>query len=299
VKRSRGVLLLLLSIAVAFAATLAFAPSQASPGPVSALGTPASLLQLGSAGPRVAGLQWLLGGHRPSAYLGVSTYQGKPTGAFDEPTAAAVVAMKKRLGFPRLEPVAGRDLLEILTGKRARPLGYLVRATRLLAEEKQIAADSEPTRCANRLIDVERSQLGVHEVPLGSNDGPQVHAYQEATGAYRAAWCASFQAWAYRLTHVGFPSSWDGFIGATRSDSAGVFAIVRNAQARGWLRAKPRPGFLVAFMDRLGHIGLVERVFYSGILSIEGNASDSVLRRWHPYGSRPVVYIAIPGCDGG
>jgi hypothetical protein len=83
------------------------------------------------------------------------------------------------------------------------------------------------------------------------------------------------------------------------ADSAGVFAIVRNAQARGWLRAIPQPGFLSAWTDRLGHIGLVERVSHAGYTTIEGNASDSVLERFHPFGSRPVVFIALPGCDGG
>lgn len=261
-----------------------------------------SALHLGDHGQRVKDLQWLLSGGKPSAYSGVRTLDRVDVnGTFGQNTATAVVEMKRRLGFPTraLQPIAGADLFEILKGQRARPLGYIARATARLADDKQIVADKASSDCAQRLIAVEQAEIGVHEIPDGSNDGARVREYQTATGAFRAAWCASFQAWAYRLTHIGFPASWDGFIGSTMGDSAGVFAIVRNAQARGWIRAIPKPGYLSAWTDRLGHIGLVERVFYSGFNSLEGNASNSVMRRFHPFGSRPVVFIAIPGCDGG
>lgn len=263
------------------------------------------ILHYGNKGQRVKDLQWLLSGGKPSAYR-ISTLPRKYVGGtYGRRTVNAVREMKYRLGFGKVDGRAGPDFIQILLGKRKRPLSYIKRATDRLAAQKKIVAETASSRCAKALIAKERSQLGVHERPWGSNRGPRISypvngvlSYQGATGAYGEAWCASFQAWAYRLTHVGFPSAWDSYIGSNRYDSAGVFAIVRNASRRGWIRAIPKPGYLVAFVDRLGHIGLVEKVTKTGFYSIEGNASDQVLRRFHPFGSRPTVFIAIPGCDG-
>jgi hypothetical protein len=258
------------------------------------------LLKQGATGQRVAGLQWLLSGGRPSAYGGVRTLsRADVDGHFGQRTADAVVEMKRRLGWPdaALKPVAGRDLFEILTGKRARPLGWINRATKRLAAEKEITADRASTDCARQLIATEQAEIGVHEIPDGSNDSPRIRVYQSVTGAFRAPWCASFQMWALRVARLGFPKT--AWAGAIADDSAGVFYIVQWARAHGWLRATPKPGYLVAFVDHLGHIGLVERVFYSGFNSLEGNASNQVLRRFHPFGGRPTVFIRIPGCAGG
>jgi len=303
----RGLLALVLFGVLLAAPTLLLAdPGAAVAGAASK--TPHPLLQQGSHGPRTAGLQWLLGGHKPSVYRGLSTFQWKPNGLFGSRTAAAVVAMKERLGWPsdRLQPVAGGDLFEILTGKRARPPGYILRAGERLAEEKQIEARRASTECARRLISFEVSQIGVHEIPDGSNRGPRISyaadgigPYQGATGAFGLAWCASFQAYSYRVTHIGFPNAWNGYLADSEATTAGVFAIRASAQARGWVRAVPEPGYLVAFLDGAGHIGAVDHVFTTGILAIEGNTGNAVRRRWHAFGSRPMVYIAIPGCDGG
>lgn len=258
---------------------------------------PLPLLERGSTGKRVEGLQWLLSGKRPSVYLGVATFHHKPNGLFGARTAAAVSEMKTRLGFPSTEPVAGRDLLEILTGKRPRPLGYLMRATRRLAAEKEIDAARASTACAERAIAIAQAEVGVHEIPDGSNDGQRVRVYQAVTGAFHAPWCASFVQWTLKQARIAFPrTAWSS---AIADDSAGVFYIVGWSRDHGWLRAIPKPGYLAAFTDRLGHIGLVARVFFTGYLSIEGNSSNSVRQVWHPFGARPTVFIQVPGCAAG
>jgi len=275
------------------AASVTLIPSRPSPPPVDP-----RLLHQGSRGERVRGLQWLLGGHRPSKFR-IATFPHKPNGLFGKRTASAVVEMKRRLGWPadELKPVAGDDVVDILTGKRARPIGYLRRATARLAADKQIRADRASTACAKRLIALERGELGVHEQPWGSNDGARVRVYQAVTGAFHAPWCASFQMWALKLARLAFPkTAWSG---AIADNSAGVFYIVGWARSHGWLRALPKPGYLVAFVDRLGHVGLVERVSKSGITSLEGNASDAVRERFHPFGRRPMVFVRVPGCAGG
>lgn len=246
--------------------------------------------------------QWLLGGHRPSVFRGdwYALYKRAPSCYFGATTARLTVEMKRRLGFPKdaQTPRFGRDLYEILTGRRARPIGYVVRAARVRAAALEDARRrAQANTYAAKVVRVAGAELArnVYERPDGSNydcDWPyapcRIAAYQSVTGAYRAPWCASFTQWVYRQAGMG----------TFANRSAGVFYIVGYARSRGWLRTAPKPGYLVAFVDRLGHIGLVERVVPGGIYSIEGNASNRVLRRYHPLANeRPKVYIAIPGLD--
>jgi hypothetical protein len=239
-------------------------------------------LHAGQHGRRVADLQWLLGGHKPSAYR-LATFKWKPNGSYGARTKSAVLKMKWRLGFPKraLTPSAGGDFLRILKGNVARPRLYLVRAA--ARAPKPAVATVAPW--ARKLISIERHELGVHEIPDGSNAGGRVLQYEIATGALRAPWCVSFQQWA-RL-RADFHTIAGG--------SASVFYTVDWARARGLARATPEPGRLVAFLDRLGHMGLVARVVRGGFYSIEGNASNSVLERYHPTGERPMLFIAAAG----
>lgn len=246
-------------------------------------GAAVPVLKRGDHGQRVADLQWLLGGHRPSAYRGISTFRGKPNGLFGANTARGVVRMKLRLGWPVKEarPIAGRDFIEILTGKRKRPIMYVARAARRVRE----GIPGEQPPCVRRVLSIARSQVGVSEV-WGSNWGPQVREYQSATGAYRAPWCVSFAQWVFR--RAGY--------GTFANRSAAVFYVREYARGRGWLRARPKAGALVLFLDRLGHMGIVERVTASGFISIEGNASNRVLRRTHYTARRPLVFAYLPRC---
>src|SRR4051812_20706141 len=85
-------------------------------------------IHAGSCGPRVADLQWLLGGHRPNVFTEVKqTFKWKPNGAFGARTKSAVTAYKYRIGYPRkgqcgaksdmVVPAAGAQFFAILEGK--------------------------------------------------------------------------------------------------------------------------------------------------------------------------------------
>lgn len=277
---------------VLLALSAALAASGASAGPASPAGlstaASASLhapLRLGDHGQRVADLQWLLAGHRPSVYRRtVHPYRGRIDGVYGPRTAAAVKAAKWRLGYPSrlIDRRAGRQLFEFLHGKRARPLGWIGRASKRIK-----SVISSQSACSNRIIGAARAELGVHESPWGSNDGARVRVYQSVTGAYHAPWCASFIQYVLRRANVG-----------TIADrSAGVFYIVSWAHRRTLVHAQPRPGSLVAYMHNLGHIGVVESVTSRGFTTIEGNASDAVRRRWHPIGYAHTVFIWLPKCS--
>jgi hypothetical protein len=136
-----------------------------------------------------------------------------------------------------------------------------------------------------KLLAVYRAELGVREVPFGSNRGPRVRQYQSSTGAYGAAWCVSFLQWGFQ--QVGVPR--------IANRSAGVFYCVDWARKNGLLRYSPKPGYLAAYMWSAGHIGIVEDVSAGGFMAIEGNASNSVRRKWRD--GRNTVYIKVPGVD--
>lgn len=280
---------LVFTVALAFALLLPLAVADTASG---AARHDAYPLRVGSAGPRVCAGQWLLMGRRPGVYRSKrfqALKPGKPSCYFGRRTAAAVIQVKRELGYPKqyVRPVFGRTLHRYLTGEKARPLGYIARAARRHADEVRKQNAARLTYAA-RVIKLAQGELGCREFPDGSNYSRCIHKFQSITGAFRAPWCASFTQWLY----------WDSGFGTFADRSAGVFYIVGYGRSRGWLRTFPKPGWLVAFMDRRGHIGIVERVVKGGLWSIEGNASNRVLRRYHPLSNhRPKIYIEVPGLE--
>lgn len=249
-------------------------------------------LHVGSSGPRVADLQWLLAGKRPNIYRRVKpTYRWDPKaqhGYFGKATLKAAQGYKWRLGFPVevvRERTVGRDLPEMLQGKRRRPIGYIVRAA------KRLKAVEPATLCSRRIAEVARSQIGVVEQPLGSNRGPRISysvggvpSYQSTTGAYGAAWCVSFaQAVMIRAG-----------VGSFADRSAGVFYVVGWAHRHGYLNAKPKVGSLVAFTNGQGHMGVVVKTGAGWFVSTEGNSANRVRERFWRLGQRSAVFVYLP-----
>lgn len=266
----------------------------------------ARTLHRGSRGPDVKGLQWMLGGHRPSVYTKIATYKNEPNGLYGQRTARAVYAMKFRLGWPRkyqcvtyravnapkvivrrrnvnmVNGVAGTMFQAILRGDRARPACWIAVAAARVAEP--LPGELRP--CQIEMRNTAISQIGVQEHPYGSNRGLTVGNYQSITGAYGAAWCVSFAQWVtVKVLH------------RTLADrTAGVFYAVGWAQRNGVARARPQVGVWVAFMEGQGHMGIVVKVLGSGIVTVEGNASNQVLERYHPFGSRRMIFIYPKDC---
>lgn len=261
-------------------------------------------LHPGAVGKRVAALQWLLGGNRPNVFTEVKgTFAYKPNGFFGNRTAEAVKAYKWRIGYPRayVKPVAGPLFFNLMLGKTKRPPQWIARAAlRLKAVEAE-----KPTALALRIKAYEVAELGVIEQPYGSNRGPcisypcvwggrQHSAIQASTGAYGAAWCVSTQQDAF--AHGGY--------GHFANNTASVYYAADYYAARSMLHAKPKVGALVLFIDYdrygrripgTGHMGYVVKLTASGFVSIEGNANNRVLERWHQLGDRPAVFAYLPG----
>lgn len=252
------------------------------------------VLHVGAADARVCGVKWMISGphgHRPNVFTVRGTYTrplhpgcnyaGKTWGA-------AVAAYKYRLGYPKrfVKPVAGPYFFALLRGSKHRPLLWVALAQR---RAKPIIAG--PSAFALKIRALALSQLGVHEIPDNSNRGPRISytsggfgPYQGSTGAYGAAWCASFVQWL--LQRVGY--------GTIADRSAGVLYIEGWAHARHFVQAPVRVGSLVAYLDDGGHIGVVTKVTASGYVEVSGNTSNAVRQTWHPWNYRLRVFINLP-----
>jgi hypothetical protein len=248
---------------------------------------PWTTVKFGESGPRVAAIQWLAAGN--SRYH-VRTYKGKPTGYYGNKTRIAVYFLKFRLGWPKPQgKLAGPTLYRVLLGSIPRPLGWIRLAGQRATSGTPGTVGSGNQSLVALLASVERSQIGVHEAPWGSNSSPPcgnprapkkacVLAYQAATtlGGSNWPWCAALQAWA--LKQIGITNYGER--------SAAVHTVLSWAHARGLVHALPRPGDLVAFIwhnagsETGSHIGFVESVSKGGFWTdIEGNESDQVARK--------------------
>ena len=125
-------------------------------------------------------------------------------------------------------------------------------------------------------------EVGQTEQPPGSNDSPRIATYRKAVAGAPGPgpWCAYFVSWAAK--QAGTP------VGPNGQGSGSVDALYAWAEETG--RAKPagsgytpKPGDLIVWDE---HMGIVESVLPDGrVRTIEGNSSDSVMRRTHPAGS--------------
>lgn len=125
-------------------------------------------------------------------------------------------------------------------------------------------------------LDAAYGQLGVHEDPDGSNDGPLVRTFTDP-GFIGSPWCALFASWAFAQLPGGSPF---GRI-------AGTWALYEWAQARGLVVAAGDallPGDLFVILrgertdpNHRGHTGIVCADLGGGhFATIAGNESNAV-----------------------
>ena len=115
-----------------------------------------------------------------------------------------------------------------------------------------------------------KSQIGVEEVPRGSNWGPMVKVFLRAAGlAGPAPWCAAFVTWCLVIA------------GVQRSKlplaSASTAAWIKWAWVNHRFYTSPKRGDLFVWNDQgKGHIGFVADVYpkTGKVRTIEGNTND-------------------------
>lgn len=117
-------------------------------------------------------------------------------------------------------------------------------------------------------------EVGVHEVPWGSNDGVRVRYYESFTGGYGEPWCASFRSAALRECGYKGPVSaraWDfDHIGTLISTGAQHIGLAKVGDA-------------VTFNFGAGHIGTYLSHRTGFVKTVDGNTSDQVAVRERPF----------------
>jgi hypothetical protein len=113
------------------------------------------------------------------------------------------------------------------------------------------------------------TQIGVEEVPKGSNKGPDVEKYLKSVGLGPGySWCMAFAYWNVQKASIKLGIKNPLF------KTAGVMAQWNNSKALH--SATPAPGYLFILDEGkgLGHTGLVEYVVGNTIHTIEGNTNN-------------------------
>ena len=63
------------------------------------------------------------------------------------------------------------------------------------SSKRRAWAHFHPITMGQMIVRVVLGEVGVRENPPGSNDGPRIRIYQAVTGAFKQAWCGSFNGW--------------------------------------------------------------------------------------------------------
>lgn len=136
-----------------------------------------------------------------------------------------------------------------------------------------------------KTITAARRELGVHEVPWGSNSGQRVRQYQAATtlGGTGWPWCGAWAEWVYKAAGVND----DDLAHQATSE------IAVRAYRAGAVVSYPVVGAMLVWPGT--HVALVERVYNrTTVGTIGGNESDAVRRNTRStYGAIIVAPKAI------
>lgn len=125
-----------------------------------------------------------------------------------------------------------------------------------------------------RIVEIARHDIGVREA-TGNNDGARVEEYLAYTGLGKGhAWCAAFVSWCF------------GKAGLPAPRNAWSPALFPNARryTRGQIQdgAVRRADLFAIYNQKLGridHVGIVQKMKQSWILTVEGNVDNQVLSK--------------------
>lgn len=127
------------------------------------------------------------------------------------------------------------------------------------------------TPLAEQALLIAQEEVGVQEVPLGSNAGPRVLEYLASVGIHGpASWCASFMYWC--------------FLQASMILKVKTPLFRTGGVLNQWGMSKPNqvhtpaPGdlFILDEGHGLGHMGIIESIDAKGVLhTIEGNSNNN------------------------
>lgn len=147
------------------------------------------------------------------------------------------------------------------------------------------------TPLANASLQSAQSQIGVTEIPKGSNAGPEVEIYLRSVGLGKGfAWCMAFVFWNVLQASTKLKMS------NPLKKTGGVLAQW-NALAPTLKSTTPMAGdiFIMDFGKGVGHTGFVEKVEGLNIHTIEGNTNDDGSREGYAVCNRTRKISSIKG----
>lgn len=170
----------------------------------------------------------------------------------------------------------------------------------LFGAESLGAATPAAGDARHRVLAIARSQIGICEIPAGSNRGPQVDAYHRAAGLDPSSgnhpWCVSFIQWVFSEAFDNSPLYPTAGVHALwKQRKIGSTAIVepRRASAR---TVRPGMVFTLDTGGGKGHAGIVEGVdgAKGTLVTIEGNTNNGGSREGYGVFRRSSRKIAMP-----
>jgi hypothetical protein len=140
-----------------------------------------------------------------------------------------------------------------------------------------------PSGVAGMALAVAVSQIGVMEVPLGSNRGPEVDDYLKTTGLALTAgkpgffWCMAFVYWCFHKAGNGstpFPKTAGCLDAWNRVKRANPSRVLTRTQAiADPSKVKPGMVFILDHGGGAGHTGFVRRSAGGALQTVEGNTN--------------------------
>lgn len=125
------------------------------------------------------------------------------------------------------------------------------------------------TNLAITTLATAKTQIGVQEIPKGSNAGPEVEIYLKSVGLGKGhSWCMAFVYWCVLQASLKEKTVNPLF------KTAGVLHQFNKSQKLVVLKPQPGDIFIMDFGKGLGHTGIVEKVVGSIIHTIEGNSNN-------------------------
>jgi hypothetical protein len=133
------------------------------------------------------------------------------------------------------------------------------------------------------VLQVAQGQVGQAENPKGSNSGPMVNKYLEATGLQPGyAWCQAFVYWCYNevARHLARSNPVVKTASVTEcwNKTAAKRKIAKAAAQKTPELLQPGQQFILLFGNNTGHTGIIERIenTKAGIVlhTIEGNSNE-------------------------
>lgn len=148
-----------------------------------------------------------------------------------------------------------------------------------------------PRPLSDEAVRLALAELGVKEVPDGSNRGERVEVFQRgydgAEYLVGQRWCARFARWCFETAarNLGVPSPFAGW----RSDLASALKWRDQSRLHRCWTSTPAPGRVALHLtdSGAGHVTIVESVEQGIVVSVGGNEADAVRRI-----KRPVAYYS-------